>query len=97
LFYNHLSYRDTESYGYHIGNYPFSFFSLEELIIRIVILIKCNHLNKETESKQKKKKKKRSNLPYHKAFAAQSLQQVTVYLVECSMLDQVLYTLDPKK
>lgn len=36
-------------------------------------------------------------LPYHKVFAAQSLQQVTVYLVEYSMLAQVLYMLGPER
>lgn len=35
-----------------------------------------------------------ASLLYHRAFAALSLLQVTVYQVGCSMLAQVLCTLD---
>lgn len=49
------------------------------------------------KGKRKKHTEMPSTLPCHKAFAAQPLQQVTIYLVEYSELAQVLYMLAPRR
>jgi hypothetical protein len=48
------------------------------------------------QESMQRKGKGAASLLYHRASAAPSLLQVTVYQVECSMLAQVLCMLDPK-